>query len=188
MTLDTLIRIIGRDEGIGLITVLPYFQPKEEASFLWATVVERTVIRTDESQLSFNETNEVVDSFFESTLSKKIYVARDIPLERVKNYDVKVSEDLTFRIFGSIDLYKSFFIVLNSEFQIGNISNEQYMQIYQSLNDINSEVYNSFFNKYALHKLARLSSVERYIKDRGLSDKTSQLIIEYLSRARIKHK
>ena len=183
MAANNLVDILTESHEIpATVIISPAGQPDERAKTLWGLVFDKVVTKSDESHRSYIETERVIDLYFEGLESKGIYVARNTSVEKASQFVTNVQQDLFFRIFGSTELYKAFFGLLNSDYKSGNISIKQYRQIHQQLNNINNEIYSTLFNRFALHKIVRLQMINFYLQFHNVEH--SKLITDYLERAK----
>ena len=190
MSLDTLTEILtSENRDALLVKIAPdYEKLSEPARFMWGIVYERRVVALAdrEDRRSRIDSRTVHELIFEGLNSRKFYIVRDNPLNDISpGASLKGAEDVKYRIFGKRRLYISFFSVLNHDNINGEISNDEYMEIYNAIKIIHSDIYSTMPNRFILDRIMKKDMIRRYLK--GMNERDFQLggvLIEYLEKAK----
>ena len=194
---STLVEIITPENANGLSQkVLERFgqgEPNtrsEKVHLLWGLVSERwscilTGFEPGYGYRKHNFTVKDVELVYEGDESGILYLV-DRPIENVRaQKKVYGSEDLRYRVFGSKQVYKAFFELLNRDYEGGRLKKEEYMAIRKIVLDISANVYSTSLNYFFMHKLVGLEIITAYIQRKNLDGRTVSMLKSYLPKAKL---
>lgn len=194
---STLVEIITQENANGLAhKVLERFGQgapdtrSEKVHLLWGLVSERwtSVLTGFKPGYGYNEIHvpiKNVELVYEGDETGTLYLV-DTLIEKVRTQTkVYGREDLRHRIFGSKQVYKAFFDLLNRDYDDGRLKKEEYMTIRKIVLDISADVYSTSLNSFFMHKLVGFEMITAYIKRKNLDGGAVSLLKGYLSKAKL---
>jgi len=142
MSLDILVRVITNDDANEADRKIR--TRNETANFLWGVVYERQVPEADglQNRTQFRGIKKI-ELVFEGEISRRLYIVKNIPPEdihRDTNFSM-TAEDNRYKVFGSREIYKAFFAILNDKVKRGILTAENYMRIQQAVTNMARDAY-----------------------------------------------
>jgi len=185
MSLDTLIRLLTeKDTGMvpAEITVFSSEAVRgEPAAFLWGIMYQKITAVADPRLGNMLVPKTFVELVYESR-SGEIYVVKPKSTEDMQQtMEVTGIVDRRYKVFGSTDLYKAFFGMLNSDRIEGKIDERDYMQIFTAINRAEVDIFAKSLNKFMVKKLFGLDMLSYFQKDAEII----RMIDYYIRRAKL---
>jgi hypothetical protein len=134
----------------------------EKARFLWGLIRKRK-----DSGKRFQNPRQLrrIELVYEGEDSNRLYLVRNVSLDEIHldpNFPT-VAQDKRYKVFGFREIYKAFFSILNDKLISGALTAQEYMSIFQLINDMSKDPYCKFRGS-SLWDSARVPSYFRRAK------------------------